>query len=177
MKVLMRSTKEWADTHGVPFCNYKSKVLMIGRQFSGDSEQAERPGVSKTKWPIGTEEKNSKYLGVTIGKRLEWKAHVDDIVSLSKPKHRQVQPLAANPYIDPGVVKRAWEQKVPPCLLSVEGPGRTQRAERSLVAYPRHSGGGGRPAGARRRGTVWCGRTWRRCWGPALWSGAGAVVS
>jgi hypothetical protein len=28
------------------------------------------------------------HLGVTIGKRLEWKAHVDDIVPLSKPKHR-----------------------------------------------------------------------------------------
>ena len=78
---------------------------------------APRPGVSKTKWPIGTEEKSSKYLGVTIGKRLEWKAHVVDIVSLSKPKHRQVQPLAASPYVDPAVVERAWEQKVPPCLL------------------------------------------------------------
>jgi hypothetical protein len=32
--------------------------------------------VSKTKWPIGTEEESSKYLGVTIGKRLEWQAHV-----------------------------------------------------------------------------------------------------
>ena len=73
--------------------------------------------MSKTKWPIGTEEKSSKYLGVTIGKRLEWKAHVVDIVSLSKPKHRQVQPLAASPYVDPAVVERAWEQKVPPCLL------------------------------------------------------------
>jgi hypothetical protein len=58
-----------------------------------------------------------KYLGVTIGKRLEWKAHVDDNVSLSKPKHRQVQPLAASPCVDPGVVERAWEQKVLPCLL------------------------------------------------------------
>jgi hypothetical protein len=75
--------------------------------------------VSKTKWPIGTEEKSSKYLGVTIGKRLKWKAHVDDIVSLSKPKRRQVQPLAASTYmyVDPAVVERAWEQKVPPCLL------------------------------------------------------------
>ena len=45
--------------------------------------------------------------GATTGKRLELKAHVDDIVSLSKPKHRQVQPLAANPYVDPGVVERA----------------------------------------------------------------------
>jgi hypothetical protein len=75
------------------------------------------------KWPIGIgteeKEKSSKYLGVTIGKRLEWKAHhVVDIVivSLSKRKHRQVQPLAASPYVDPAVVERAWEQKVPPCL-------------------------------------------------------------
>jgi hypothetical protein len=48
----MRSTKEWADTHGVRFCNDKSKVLVIGKQFSGGCEQTERPGVSKTKWPI-----------------------------------------------------------------------------------------------------------------------------
>ena len=84
----------------------KLKVLVIGKQFSGACEQTERPGVSKTKWPIGTEEKSFKYLGVTIGKRLEWKAHVADIVSLSKPKHRQVQPLAANPHVDPAVVEQ-----------------------------------------------------------------------
>jgi hypothetical protein len=93
--------------------------------------------VSKTKWPIGTEEKSSKYLGVTIGKRLEWKAHVVDIVSLSKPKHRQVQPLAASPYLcgprDPAVVERAWEQKLPPCLLKGLA-GRAQHAERGFVA-------------------------------------------
>ena len=52
MKVLMRSTKEWADSHGVRFCDDKSKVLVIGKQFSGACEQTERPGVSKTKWPI-----------------------------------------------------------------------------------------------------------------------------
>ena len=39
MEVLMRSTKEWADTHGVHFCNNKSKVLVIGKQFSGGSDQ------------------------------------------------------------------------------------------------------------------------------------------
>ena len=60
MKVLMRSTKEWADSHGVRFCDDKSKVLVIGKQFSGACEQTERPGVSKTKWPIGTEEKSFK---------------------------------------------------------------------------------------------------------------------
>jgi hypothetical protein len=148
MEVLMRSkAKEWADTHGVRFCSDKPKVLVIGKQFSGGFEQTERPGVSKTKWPIGTEEKSSKYLGITIGKRLEWKAHVDDIVPLSKPKHRQVQPLAASPYVDPAVVERVWEQKVPPCLLKGRLAGATQHAERSLVAYPRHGGGGGRPAG------------------------------
>ena len=38
-------------------------------------------------------------------------------LSLSKPKHRQEQPLAASPHVDPAVVERAWEQKVPPCLL------------------------------------------------------------
>jgi hypothetical protein len=27
MKTLMRSTKGWADAHGVRFCNEKSKVL------------------------------------------------------------------------------------------------------------------------------------------------------
>jgi hypothetical protein len=76
MKVLMRSTKEWADTHGVRFCDDKSKVLVIGKQFSGACEQTGQPGVSKTKWSIGTEEKSCKYLGVTIGKRLEWKTQV-----------------------------------------------------------------------------------------------------
>jgi hypothetical protein len=117
----------------VRFCSDKPKVLVIGKQFSGGFEQTERPGVSKTKWPIGTEEKSSKYLGITIGKRLEWKAHVDDIVPLSKPKHRQVQPLAASPYVDPAVVERVWEQKVPPCLLKGRLAGATQHAERSLA--------------------------------------------
>jgi hypothetical protein len=28
-----------------------------------------------------------------------------------------VQPPAASPYVDPAVVERAWEQKMPPCLL------------------------------------------------------------
>ena len=44
--------------------------------------------------------------GATIGKRLEWKAHVVDIVSWSKQKHRQVQPLAASPHVDPAVVEQ-----------------------------------------------------------------------
>jgi hypothetical protein len=89
MKVLMRGTKEWADTHGVRFCDDKSKVLVIGKQFSGACEQTGRPGMSKTKWPTLERRKRAptKYLGVTTGKRLEWKAHVVDIVSLSKPKH------------------------------------------------------------------------------------------
>jgi hypothetical protein len=42
MEVLMRSTKEWADTHGVRFCSDKPEVLagdrQPARQFSGGCE-------------------------------------------------------------------------------------------------------------------------------------------
>jgi hypothetical protein len=48
------------------------KSWVTGEQFAGNCERPDRAGVAKTQWPIGTEEKNSKYLGgVTIGKRLE----------------------------------------------------------------------------------------------------------
>jgi hypothetical protein len=145
MKVVMRSTKEWADTHGVRFCDDKSKVLVIGKQFSGACEQTERTGVSKTKWPIGTEERApSTLVSRSASDWSVWKAHVDDIVSLSKPKHRQVQPLAASPYVDPAVVERAWEQKVPPCLLKGLAGLSMQSAALWRTLDTRHSGGGGR---------------------------------
>jgi hypothetical protein len=48
---------------------------------------------------------------------LKWTAHISDTISLSKPKHRQIQPLAANKGVDLNAVERAWEPKAPPVLL------------------------------------------------------------
>jgi hypothetical protein len=56
-----------------------------------------------------------KYLGFTTNNKLTWSEHVQDIITLNKPKHRQVQPLAANPHVELDVVTRAWEQKVKKC--------------------------------------------------------------
>jgi hypothetical protein len=119
MHHLVKVTTAWAAENGVTFCDDKSKVLIIGEPFAANTfrSSTDRPDISWTQWAIGKEVKSLKYLGVTINNKLTWSEHVQDIITLSKPKHRQVQPLAANPHVELDVVTRAREQKVPPCLL------------------------------------------------------------
>ena len=66
-----------------------------------------------------------------------------DTTALSRPKHRQAQPLAANSHVELDLVTRAWEQKVPPCLLKAwrHCIYRVHRRGRGALIEPQEEGG------------------------------------